>query len=158
MSGIETLRVKKTECINYNLHPLYRVCDVRGQKWPFSKVKMNSQDNFQTDFYNKIKYKRLSNYDCYCIVTSFSNNSLFSIQFYFSSSIRWYFYVFHTRFFCNAKKGNARLKTAKNQTDAKQHFETELLLIKNYSLSSSTLSSKSNSRYSKKCTKASTSV
>ena len=22
---------------------------------------MNSQDNFQTDFYNKIKYKRLSN-------------------------------------------------------------------------------------------------
>ena len=24
---------------------------------------MNSQDNFQTDFYNKIKYKRLSNYE-----------------------------------------------------------------------------------------------
>ena len=108
--------------------------------------------------YNQVqKTKQLWNY-CYCIVTSLSNNSLFSIQFYFSSSIRWYFYVFHTRFFCKAKKGNARLKTAKNQTDAKQHFETELLLIKNYSLSSSTLSSKSNSRYSKKCTKASTSV
>ena len=45
------------------------------------------------------------------------------------------------------------LKLAKNQAKAKKHSETELLLIENYSLSSCTLSSKSNRRYSKKCTK-----
>ena len=36
----------------------------------------------------------------------------------------------------------ARLKWAKNQIKVKQHPEDELLLIENYSLSSSTLSSK----------------
>ena len=40
---------------------------------------------------------------------------------------------------------NARLKFAKNQANAKQHPEAELLLFENYSYSSSTLSSK-NSR------------
>ena len=39
---------------------------------------------------------------------------------------------------------NARLKLAKNQAKAKQHPETELLLFENYSLFSSTLSSKNN--------------
>ena len=48
---------------------------------------------------------------------------------------------------------NARLKLAKNQAKAKQHPEAELLLFENFSLSSSTLSSKNNRRYSKKCTK-----
>ena len=36
-----------------------------------------------------------------------------------------------------------------NQAKAKQHSEAKLLLIENYSISSSTLSSKNNSRYSK---------
>ena len=49
---------------------------------------------------------------------------------------------------------NARLKLEKNQVKAKQQPETELLLIENYSLSSSMLSSKNNSRCSKKCTKS----
>ena len=42
------------------------------------------------------------------------------------------------------------LKLAKNQAKAKQHAETEILLIEKYSLSSFTLSSKHNSGYSKK--------
>ena len=37
---------------------------------------------------------------------------------------------------------NARLKLAKNQANAKQHPEAEVLLFENYSHSSSTLSSK----------------
>ena len=45
---------------------------------------------------------------------------------------------------------NARLKLAKNQVNAKQHPEAEFLLFENYSQFSSTLSSKSNSVYSKK--------
>ena len=44
---------------------------------------------------------------------------------------------------------NARLKLAKSQAKAKQHPEAELFLFENYSLSSSTLSSKNN-RFSKK--------
>ena len=48
---------------------------------------------------------------------------------------------------------NARLKAAKNQTKAKQHPEPELWLFENYSLSSSTLSCKSNRWSFKKCTK-----
>ena len=48
---------------------------------------------------------------------------------------------------------NARLKLEKNQAKAKQQPETELLLIENYSLSSSMLSSKNNG-CSKKCTKS----
>ena len=48
---------------------------------------------------------------------------------------------------------NARLKLAKNQAQANQHPEAEILLFVNYSLSSSTLSPKNNRRHSKKCTK-----
>ena len=43
---------------------------------------------------------------------------------------------------------NARLKLSKNQANAKQHPEAELLLFENYSHPSSTLSSKSNKKYS----------
>ena len=42
------------------------------------------------------------------------------------------------------------LKLAKNQANAKQQPETELLLFENYSHSLSTLSSKTNKTYSKK--------
>ena len=42
------------------------------------------------------------------------------------------------------------LKLPKNQANAKQHPETELLVFENYSLSSFALSSKSNRTYSKK--------
>ena len=45
------------------------------------------------------------------------------------------------------------LKLAKNQAESTQYPEAELLLLENYSLSSSILSSKNNRRYSKKCTK-----
>ena len=45
---------------------------------------------------------------------------------------------------------NASLKLAKNQADAKQHPQAELFLFENYSHSSSTLSSRNNSTYSKK--------
>ena len=38
--------------------------------------------------------------------------------------------------------GNTRLKLAKNQAKAKQHPKVELLLFENYSLSSSTVTSK----------------
>ena len=50
------------------------------------------------------------------------------------------------------------LKLTKNQAKANQHPEAELLRSENYLLCSSTLSSKTNSRYSKKCAKASVSV
>ena len=39
------------------------------------------------------------------------------------------------------------------KSKAKQHPEAELLLFENYSLSSSTLSSNNNRRYSEKCAK-----
>ena len=39
---------------------------------------------------------------------------------------------------------NTRLKLAKNQANAKQHRQAELLLFENYSHSSSPLSSKNN--------------
>ena len=42
---------------------------------------------------------------------------------------------------------------AENQVKPKQHPEAELLLIENFSLFLSTLSSKYNTRYSRKCTK-----
>ena len=48
---------------------------------------------------------------------------------------------------------NTRLILAKNQAKAKQHHETELSLFENYSLSSSTLSSKNKRGYNKLCTK-----
>ena len=50
------------------------------------------------------------------------------------------------------------MKFAKDQEKAKQHPEAELLLLRNYSLSSSLLSSKNNKRYSETCAKTSTSV
>ena len=55
-----------------------------------------------------------------------------------------FFYISNT-FICNA-----RLKLAKNQANAEQHPEPELLLFENYSHSSPTLSSKKNRTYSKK--------
>ena len=45
------------------------------------------------------------------------------------------------------------MKVAENQAKSKQNPEAELLLFENYSLSSSTLSSKNYRGYSKKCTK-----
>ena len=41
------------------------------------------------------------------------------------------------------------MKLAKTQVKAKQHLAAELLLLENYSLSSTTLSSKNNRRYKK---------
>ena len=58
----------------------------------------------------------------------------------------------HAFFISNTFISNTRLKLAKNQAKAKQHPEAELLLFENYSISSSTLSSKNNRRYSKNCT------
>ena len=47
---------------------------------------------------------------------------------------------------------NAKLELRKNQAKVKQHPESEFLLFENYSsISSSMLSSKTNIRYSKKC-------
>ena len=48
---------------------------------------------------------------------------------------------------------NTKLKLAKNQAKAKQHSEAELLLFKNYLLSSSMLSSNTNLTCSKPCQK-----
>ena len=48
----------------------------------------------------------------------------------------------HTFFTSNTFISNARIKLAKNQANAKQHPEAELLLFENYSHSSSMLSSK----------------
>ena len=45
------------------------------------------------------------------------------------------------------------MKFSKNQAKAKQHPEAELLLLRNSSLSSSTLSSKNNKRYFETCKK-----
>ena len=56
-------------------------------------------------------------------------------------------------FVSNTFISNARLKLAKNQAKAKQHPEAEFSLLIYYSLSSSTLSSKNNRRYLKKCAK-----
>ena len=62
--------------------------------------------------------------------------------------------IVKTRFFINnGFIGNARLKLAKNQANAKRHPETELLLYENFSHSSSTLSPKNNRTYSKKYSK-----
>ena len=62
--------------------------------------------------------------------------------------------IVKTRFFINnCFIGNARLKLAKNQANAKRHPETELLLYENFSHSSSTLSPKNNRTYSKKYSK-----
>ena len=54
-----------------------------------------------------------------------------------------FFYKQHFYKQCQAEFG-------KKSTDVKQHLEAELLLLENYSHSSSTLSSKNNRTYSKK--------
>ena len=56
----------------------------------------------------------------------------------------------HAFFISNIYLSNARLKLAKNQANAKQHSEAELLTSENYWDSSSTLSSNNNRTYSKK--------
>ena len=56
-------------------------------------------------------------------------------------------------FISNTFVRNTRLKLAKNQANAKQHPEAELLLYENYSDSSSMLSHKNNRTYSKNYTK-----
>ena len=53
-------------------------------------------------------------------------------------------------FICKTFISNARLKLAKNQPNAKQHPEAELLLFENYSHSLYTLSSRNNGTYSLK--------
>ena len=59
-----------------------------------------------------------------------------------------------TRFFIsNTFISNAGLKLPKNQANAKQQPEAELLLFENYSHSSSMLSSKNDRTYSKKYAK-----
>ena len=58
--------------------------------------------------------------------------------------------LLHAFFISNTFISNARLKLAKNQANAKQHPEVELLLFENYSHSSYTLSSINNLTYSKK--------
>ena len=69
------------------------------------------------------------------------------IQIKYAEKIRWK--IFYAFFISEAK-----LKLAKNQAKAMQQPEAELLLFGNYSLSSSTLSSKNKRRYSKECTKS----
>ena len=56
----------------------------------------------------------------------------------------------HAFFVNNTFTSNTRLKLAKNHAKVKQHLEAEHWLIGNYSLFSSTLSSKNNRRYSLK--------
>ena len=55
----------------------------------------------------------------------------------------------HAFFIHNTFISNARLKLAKNQANAKQHPEVQLLLLDIYADSSYTLSSRNNGRYSK---------
>ena len=56
----------------------------------------------------------------------------------------------HAFFISNTFISNATLKLAKNDANAKQHHEAELLTSKYYWHSSSTLSSNNNRTYSKK--------
>ena len=59
----------------------------------------------------------------------------------------------HAFFISNTLISNTRLKLAKNQANAEQHPEAELLLFENYSHSSVMLSSKLSRTYSKKISK-----
>ena len=60
----------------------------------------------------------------------------------------------HALFISSTFVSNTRLKLAKtNWAKAKKHTESERLLLKNYKVASSTLSSKDNRRYFKKCAK-----
>ena len=58
--------------------------------------------------------------------------------------------IIHAFSVSNTVISNARMKLAKNQTNAKQHPEAELSLLENFLQSSSTLSSKNNRTYSTK--------
>ena len=58
----------------------------------------------------------------------------------------------HAFFISNTYK-QRQAEISKNQAKAKQHPQAKLLLFENYLLSSSTLSSKHDRRYSKKYTK-----
>ena len=61
------------------------------------------------------------------------------------------FFLFRVHFISNTLIRKARLKLPKkNQANHKQHPEAELLLFKNYTHSSWTLSPKRNKTYSKK--------
>ena len=65
-------------------------------------------------------------------------------------------FIKYTLFFiCNTFISNARLKLTKSQVKTKEHPKQhpQLLLFKNVSLSSSTLSSKSNGKYFLKMSK-----
>ena len=59
----------------------------------------------------------------------------------------------HLFFISNSFISNSRLKLTKNQANAKQHPEAELLTFGNYSDFSFTLSTKNNRTYSKKISK-----
>ena len=78
-------------------------------------------------------HKFLEKFRCYYVL----------ISFFFSTG-------FMRFFISNTFISNARLKLAKNQVNAKQHPEAEILLFENYSHYSSTLSSKNSWIYSTK--------
>ena len=63
------------------------------------------------------------------------------------------FFAIHAFFISNTFITNTRLKLAKNQAKAKEHLEAELLLLGNYSVFLSTLSSKNNRTYKKSAKK-----
>ena len=66
----------------------------------------------------------------------------------------WSILITYTLFFVSSTfVSSARLKLAKNQANAKQRPEAELLLFKDSLLSSFTSSFKNSRRHSKKCTK-----
>ena len=71
-------------------------------------------------------------------------NSKYYIDFYYNSKDYMPFFI------SNTFVSNARVILEKNQANAKQHPEAELLLFENYSHSSFTLSPKNNRAYSKK--------
>ena len=68
----------------------------------------------------------------------------FSYQTTFSKGT---FFNLHAFFVSNTFISNARLQLAKNQANAKQNPEVEILLFENYSGFSSTLSSRYNKTY-----------
>ena len=61
--------------------------------------------------------------------------------------------IIYTLFYKQQFYTQCQAETGKKLSNAKQHPEAELSLFKNYSLSSSTLSSKNNTRYSEKCSR-----
>ena len=90
-----------------------------------------------------------------CTLDQFNMLSLQLIQRYFLrrflQNILSYYMLF---LMSNTFISNTRLKMEKNQANAKQHPQTEILLKENFSVSSFMLSSKTKIRYSKKCVKS----